>query len=130
MMNEDSTTTSQLRDEVAALLADALRVAEETGVETGRVRVAHADEIATLERDHEGAMARLQHDHTAATNQMTAALASRDVIGQAKGIIMSTMHCSADRAFELLVAQSQSENRKVTEIAAEVAARAARHPLG
>jgi AmiR/NasT family two-component response regulator len=54
------------------------------------------------------------------------ALESRDLIGQAKGVIMVTMRCSPDRAFELLVAQSQAENRKLVEVAAEIASRASR----
>ena len=57
---------------------------------------------------------------------LEAALTSRDVIGQAKGIIMVTTHCTADTAFALLVAQSQAQNRKVVEIATEIAERASR----
>jgi AmiR/NasT family two-component response regulator len=54
------------------------------------------------------------------------ALESRDVIGQAKGIIMATMQCTADEAFVLLKRQSQAENVKVVDIAAELADRTAR----
>ena len=54
------------------------------------------------------------------------ALAGRDIIGQAKGIIMCHLGCTADEAFQRLVEQSQSEHRKVVEIAAEIAARTAR----
>lgn len=43
------------------------------------------------------------------------------IIEQAKGVIMSTMRCGADAAFAVLVAQSQRENRKLREIAAEIA---------
>jgi hypothetical protein len=46
----------------------------------------------------------------------------RGVIEQAKGVIMSTMQCSADAAFAILVAQSSSQNRKVRDIAMEIAA--------
>jgi hypothetical protein len=46
----------------------------------------------------------------------------RSIIEQAKGVIMSTMQCSADAAFAILVAQSSSQNRKVREIAVEIAA--------
>ena len=45
------------------------------------------------------------HDETVADLQRT--LAASDVIGQAKGIIMVTMHCTADAAFDLLRDQSQ-----------------------
>jgi hypothetical protein len=57
---------------------------------------------------------------------MDAALASRDIIGQAKGIIMMTKHCDADTAFELLVAQSQAEHRKLAEVAGEIVAHVSR----
>jgi len=45
----------------------------------------------------------------------------RAVIERAKGVIMSTMHCSPDAAFAVLVAQSQNENRKLRDVAAELA---------
>ena len=94
----------QLRDEITRLLADALRVADDIGSETDRVQHAHDEEVANLE----------------------GALESRDVIGQAKGVIMVTMHCTADRAFQLLVTQSQAENRKLVDIAAQIAAQVSR----
>ena len=50
------------------------------------------------------------------------ALEGRDIIGQAKGIIMCHLGCTADEAFRRLVEQSQSENRKLVEIAADIAA--------
>jgi AmiR/NasT family two-component response regulator len=53
---------------------------------------------------------------------------SRDMIGQAKGVIMASLGCSADAAFGVLVRQSQHENRKVIDIATEIAARASRQP--
>ena len=49
------------------------------------------------------------------------ALLSRDVIGQAKGILMERLHLTSDQAFEELRAASQKHNRKVRDIAAEVA---------
>ena len=48
---------------------------------------------------------------------------SRAAIEQAKGIIMATMGCGPDEAFEVLVSQSQHENRKLRVIAAELVAR-------
>lgn len=56
------------------------------------------------------------------------ALDTRDLIGQAKGVIMSSLQCSPDAAFVLMRQQSQHENRKLSEIAAEIAARAYRRP--
>lgn len=48
------------------------------------------------------------------------ALESRDLIGQAKGILMHTFDIDADEAFELIRLASQRANRKVGAIAAEV----------
>jgi len=50
------------------------------------------------------------------------ALESRDVIGQAKGILMERFKLSPDNAFHVLVAVSQHQHRKVREIAEELAA--------
>jgi AmiR/NasT family two-component response regulator len=51
-----------------------------------------------------------------------AALARRDIIGQAKGILMHRFTIGADRAFDLLVDMSQHENRKLAEVAADLVA--------
>jgi hypothetical protein len=51
------------------------------------------------------------------------AMETRAEIEQAKGVIMATSGCSAAEAFELLRAQSQRENRKLREIAQEIALR-------
>ena len=45
----------------------------------------------------------------------------RAVIEQAKGVIMSTVGCGQEAAFAVLVAHSQAQNRKVRDIAAEIA---------
>ena len=42
------------------------------------------------------------------------------MIEQAKGIIMSTMGCDEDSAFQVLKSQSQSQNVKLRELAAEI----------
>ncbi|ADJ48290.1 hypothetical protein AMES_6465 [Amycolatopsis mediterranei S699] len=47
------------------------------------------------------------------------ALQTRAVIDQAKGILMAIRQISADEAFTLLVEQSQRENRKLRDVAAE-----------
>lgn len=49
------------------------------------------------------------------------ALLSRDVIGQGKGILMERLHLTSDQAFEELRDVSQKLNRKVRDIAAELA---------
>jgi GAF domain-containing protein len=62
----------------------------------------------------------------AKSEQLEQALQSRAEIEQAKGIIMASTRCSADEAFEMLVRQSQVENRKLRDIAAELVASASR----
>jgi len=49
------------------------------------------------------------------------ALVSRDVIGQAKGIIMERFKVTADEAFRVLVAASQHQNVRVAELSANLA---------
>jgi transcriptional regulator with GAF, ATPase, and Fis domain len=49
------------------------------------------------------------------------ALLTRDVLGQAKGILMATRHVDADAAFDLLIKASQNQNIKVRTLAEEVA---------
>jgi GAF domain-containing protein len=57
-----------------------------------------------------------------AARRLQAAMESRAVIEQAKGILMGSTGCDADGAFRLLVQQSQHQNRKLREIAAELVA--------
>jgi AmiR/NasT family two-component response regulator len=47
-------------------------------------------------------------------------LNSRAVIEQAKGILIKTHRVTADDAFDLLVARSQTENRKLRDVARDV----------
>jgi AmiR/NasT family two-component response regulator len=54
------------------------------------------------------------------TQQLRAAMEHRAEIEQAKGIIIGSMGCTADEAFEILVKQSQHENRKLRDIAIEL----------
>ncbi len=49
------------------------------------------------------------------------ALLTRDLLGQAKGILMATRHVDADAAFDLLIEASQNQNIKVRTIAETVA---------
>ena len=51
---------------------------------------------------------------------LNAALATRDIIGQAKGILMAAEGVSDDDAFLILVRASQRANRKLRDIAADV----------
>jgi GAF domain-containing protein len=54
-------------------------------------------------------------------DQLQQALLSRDVIGQAKGVLMEREGCTADEAFHVLRRTSQRENRKLTAVARELA---------
>ena len=62
----------------------------------------------------------------ARAEQLDQAMQSRAGIEQAKGIIISTMRCDADEAFDILVKQSQQQNRKLHEIASEIVQNASR----
>lgn len=48
------------------------------------------------------------------------ALTTRDLIGQAKGILMATRHIDADTAFDLVRTTSQNRNKKLRSIAQHV----------
>jgi GAF domain-containing protein len=50
-------------------------------------------------------------------DQMRQALSSRDIIGQAKGILMERHRITADEAFRLLSKQSQQANLKLVDVA-------------
>ena len=56
--------------------------------------------------------------------QMQAAMQSRAVIEQAKGIIIGGRHCTADEAFAILIRLSQNTNRKLREVATALVASA------
>ncbi len=60
---------------------------------------------------------------------MSAARANRDVIGQAKGIVMERFHLDAPRAFALLVRLSQAGNIKLRDIAEQLVADLAESPV-
>jgi GAF domain-containing protein len=66
------------------------------------------------------ATAIIAHDRE---RQFQSALASRDAIGQAKGMIMERFAVDATRAFELLKKLSQDSNTPVVDIAAGLIAR-------
>ncbi|MEA2971558.1 MAG: hypothetical protein QOG82_16 [Actinomycetota bacterium] len=55
--------------------------------------------------------------------QLRAALASREIIGEAKGIIMERQSCTRDEAFDILRRASQRENRKLRDLAEELVVR-------
>lgn len=61
--------------------------------------------------------------HRSVGENLRTAMDSRAAIEQAKGIIMATTGCGPDEAFQLLVRQSQHENRKLRELAEELVTR-------
>jgi len=54
------------------------------------------------------------------TEHLREALESRDVIGQAKGILMARRNCTSEAAFEALRKASQHRNTKLREVAEQV----------
>lgn len=83
-----------------------------TAAATGDFLAAHA--VAALRRSFE----RLTHE--AQGQAWRNALASRDAIGQAKGILMAQRSISAEEAFDVLREASQRLNRKIRDISVEV----------
>ena len=63
----------------------------------------------------------------ALSEHLTEAMRNRAEIEQAKGIIIAATGCTVDQAFERLVSQSQRENRKLRDVAAELVKHATRH---
>lgn len=68
-------------------------------------------------------------DARSLSENLREAMASRAEIEQAKGVIIATTGCTPDEAFERLREQSQQENVKLREIAAEIVARAQRRSM-
>jgi len=69
------------------------------------------------------------YDTTASlAHHMQAAMESRAVIEQAKGIVMAERRCTADDAFAVLVKISQDTNRKLRDVAIALVERAAQPP--
>jgi GAF domain-containing protein len=55
--------------------------------------------------------------------QLRHAVATREIIGEAKGILMQSQSCTRDEAFDILRRASQRENRKLRDLAEELVAR-------
>jgi AmiR/NasT family two-component response regulator len=65
--------------------------------------------------------ARVRDEAEREAGELRTALQSRDVIGQAKGILMERSGLDADEAFAVLRLLSQRRNVKLREVAADVA---------
>jgi GAF domain-containing protein len=62
----------------------------------------------------------IAHARASDRQNLEAALVTRNLIGQAQGVLMERHKVTADRAFEVLVATSQASNTKLVEIARRV----------
>ncbi|MFI5845006.1 GAF and ANTAR domain-containing protein [Catenuloplanes sp. NPDC051500] len=84
------------------IYATAADTFSDESVHTGQLLAAHAAvaAAATIEK----------------TNLLVA-LDSREIIGQAKGILMNRYKITAEQAFDLLIAASQTTNRKLRDVA-------------
>ena len=60
---------------------------------------------------------------TRLNGQLRQAVATREIIGEAKGILMESQRCTRDEAFDILRRASQRENRKLRELAEELVLR-------
>ena len=75
-----------------------------------------AQEIGLMLASHAAvALAGAEHEE-----HMRAGIRNRDVIGQAKGILMERHKLTADQAFAVLARVSQELNRKLADVAREV----------
>jgi hypothetical protein len=115
-----------LRAEIRQLLAEALVADEGHVAEMDRRDELHISETDRRDVLHQGEIQRRQDGFEHELLTIREALETRDLIGQAKGIIMGSMRCDPDAAFVLLKKQSQAENRKLTDIAADVVSRTQR----
>jgi len=81
---------------------------------------------ATIIGEHAGLLVRTALALAAANRlneQLRLAVASREIIGEAKGIIIERQACTRDEAFEVLRRASQRENRKLREVAEDLVLR-------
>jgi GAF domain-containing protein len=87
--------------------------------------LAHATWAFTDESEHVGLLLASHAAIAAADAQhfehVTSALLNRDVIGQAKGILMERFKITSDMAFAVLAKVSQDTNRKVSAVAEDLA---------
>jgi GAF domain-containing protein len=125
-----------LRHGVRSVLSSPMRTSDETvgalnlyadranvfGPERIRVAQAFAAQAAFLLVN-----TKAYWDARTLSEDLTEAMQSRAEIEQAKGIIMTTMGVGADEAFDILKQQSQHENVKLRDLAAEITHRAARN---
>ena len=125
-METKTDDSDDLQSEIRKLLAAALEVDEGHVAEMDRRDELHIAETDRRDVLHTDEMQRRQDGFEQELGTIRQALETRDLIGQAKGVIMGSIGCTADEAFLLLKKQSQAENRKLSDIAAEVTSRTQR----
>jgi transcriptional regulator with GAF, ATPase, and Fis domain len=74
-------------------------------------------------------VAETSQGHRLRADNLAKAMRSRDVIEQAKGMIMAQQKCSAEAAFQLLRKLSMDENIKLQDLAVSVVSSASGHPV-
>lgn len=116
-----------LRSDIMRLLAEALDSDARHAAEQERRDQLHIAETDRRDELHHAEMVRRADRHEHELELIRTALETRDTIGQAKGVIMASLGCSAGEAFVLIRRQSQHENRPLVEVAAEIVNRASRH---
>jgi GAF domain-containing protein len=114
---------------MTAVLSTPLRVREHSvgglnlySRSVGRFGADAVDQAAAFARQASVVLANaVAYSSATSRNQsLQQALATRETIGTAKGIIMATKGCSADEAFGLLRTWSQHQNRKVRDVALDL----------
>ena len=105
----------RLRSDVIGALNLFSMAPEPLSAEDQQVAQALAD-IATIGILHERALS----DGQVMTSQLQAALASRVVIEQAKGVVAEHNHVDVDEAFNLLRGYARSHSRRLGQIAGEI----------
>jgi hypothetical protein len=107
-----------------------VRAAEQSAILRERSKELLTEADATLRRLSSSAPMNRVQDLLTEVRGLRAALESRAVIEQAKGIITARTGMPPEMAFEVLVRQSQHENRKVRDIAEMLVSSATRPAKG
>jgi hypothetical protein len=119
-----------LREDIARILAAALETEKRHVADMERRDELHLAEAGRRDELHVHELERRDELHAHEMEMIGQALQTRDIIGQAKGVIMASLCCSADEAFKLLKHQSQHENVKLVDVAIEIAKRASSPSAG
>ena len=83
-------------------------------------------EVGTVTSASDAELSARERELTVLVAQLEEALVSRETIGLAMGIIIARTGRDRDHAFRVLIQQSQHENRKLREVAAEIVVNAER----